>query len=393
MATTVPAIRVYFEGSAQQYNAKRWNIPNHVEPFEPLPADVTCLVVPRTRSLFMNAHYGERLEISLDETKTWGLDDENDTALIFARARTPTSTFCLRMVLNTEKFIRHQRSNRYQVLDRLVKDAQFHSSHLADLQGQMVPIHYGMWLMNTGDWAGRVLFSITQWCGVSWNVLELTQMNTKANKILIGRTFEALHDFGVIYDDLSHVESFRHAIIDINSPGLSHEDLLNGKASCYITGFSKAHTNHRCMRRVPILPLGSFLSDEEVGCVETADVLAPLDFMKKENTDVSASEALEWYAKYSELYPDADNMDVLIAQRARLYPTVPSVCEGHLTVTFNGNDEYSRAIIRRTAPVDSAEEQELTPDSDPDLSPEPEALSTVVDRLEQATLEGSATTS
>lgn len=77
---------------------------------------------------------------------------------------------------------------------------------------------------------------------------------------------------------------------------------------------------------------------------------------------MSASTALKWHDKYSELYPDADNLEVLIAQRARLYPEVLSVYDGQLMVSFEGDDEYTKAIIRRTVTIDSGGEREQTPD-------------------------------
>jgi len=157
-----------------------------------MPDGATSLVVPRTRGLFINSP-GDKLpeEVTLDDAKNWGLNDGNDTDLIFARAKTTISRFCLRLVPNADKFIRHKGSNRYRAFARLVKDAKFHSTRLTEMEGIMVPIHYGMWLMNTGDWAGKVLFSITQWCGVSWNELSYTGMNTEANRILVGRTLVA----------------------------------------------------------------------------------------------------------------------------------------------------------------------------------------------------------
>jgi hypothetical protein len=55
----------------------------------------------------------------------------------------------------------------------------------------MVPVHYGVWLMNTGDWAGKVLFSIAQYCGVAWHGLRFTKFNTEANRFVF-RTSTAL---------------------------------------------------------------------------------------------------------------------------------------------------------------------------------------------------------
>ncbi|KAJ6581463.1 hypothetical protein B0H19DRAFT_1115313 [Mycena capillaripes] len=216
-----------------------------------------------------------------------------------------------------------------------------------------------MWLMDTGDWAGKVLFSITQWCGVSWNELLYTKMNTTANRILVGRTFEALHDACFGHGDIGGFDSFRHAIIDVDAPGLSQEDLLNGRAPCYIVGFSEAEAEHQCMRKAPVVPLGSYLSAKQVGCKEIADVLLLLRFLKKVPTRVSAAEALEWHAKYSERNPDQPNIVVLIAQRAKLFAHVPSVYP-QLDVLFEGEGEYPKAVLRNA--TDSDEETELAPD-------------------------------
>ncbi|KAJ6585405.1 hypothetical protein B0H19DRAFT_1059636 [Mycena capillaripes] len=206
-------------------------------------------------------------------------------------------------------------------------------------------------------------------------------MNTEANRVLVGRTFEALHDQDIHWGSLRSSTDFRHAIIDVNAPGLSKEDLLNGKAPCYIVGFSQAQANHECRRRVPILPLGSYLSIKEVGCKEIADVSLLLKFMEKSvrtPCSISASEALEWYAQYSARYPDQDNMDVTIAQRARLYPEAPPVYP-QLHVSFEGDGEYPKELIFRN--TDSDEETELTVASIRSDTMSPDPLATVVNKL------------
>ncbi|KAJ7439234.1 hypothetical protein FB451DRAFT_1570061 [Mycena latifolia] len=212
---------------------------------------------PRSRSLFINQQGDRRpQELTLDHIRKWG----DDTELIFARAKCGDASkrFCLRMLLNAE----------------LLKDAKFHSTHLADIKGSFVRLYYGMWVMNTGEWAGKVLFSLTQWCGISWRELAFTRLNTQADRILVGRAFEALHDHGIDHRGIRNVRDFRHALVDDHAPGLTQADLLNGKAP---------------------LPEGA----------------------------TPASAALEWHVKYSELYPDESNACVLIAQRARLYPEMP----------------------------------------------------------------------
>lgn len=110
-------------------------------------------------------------------------------------------------------------------------------------------------------------------------------------RLLVGRTFEALHDSGIDHGGLDGPSDLRHAIIDIYAPGLSRDDLLNGKAPCYIVGFSEAQANHQCARKLPILPLDAFLWYEEVGCVEITDVTILLKFMQSAHTSMLSSSA------------------------------------------------------------------------------------------------------
>ncbi|KAJ6486236.1 hypothetical protein C8R47DRAFT_1072638 [Mycena vitilis] len=340
MTTTV---QIRFEGLPVPFTASSFNTPEHPTDFEPLPADATLHVL-RKRGLFINRKSDRRLqELSVEQARNWGKDDENDTELIFAQAKTPDARYCVRLVPNVEKFYKRKHSNRFWALQRLMRDALFHSAHLADCERWIVPVHYGMWFMDTGDWAGKVFLSITQWCGISWRELSHTKLNTEANR------------------DSTWEDGLRHAIIDIEAPDLSREDLLNGKARCYLVGFSEAEAGHSCRRRVPVLPLGSHLSPQEVGCEEIADVLLLMKFTKKAKTRVSAAKALEWHT-YSRLYPDQDNTDVTIAQRTRLYPDAPPLYP-YLTVSFDGEGEYAKAIIRR---IDSDEAEPTLDPVDPD---------------------------
>ncbi|KAJ7889924.1 hypothetical protein B0H14DRAFT_3855656 [Mycena olivaceomarginata] len=248
--------------------------------------------------------------IDFDDAKPWGLDDEHFTELIFARA---SNNFCLRLVCNTEQIVTSSiESETYQTFARLVEDAKFYADHLEDVEGLFVPVHYGMWTMDTGGWAGKVVFSVTQYCGVSWNDLRQTKYNTKANRLLVGRTFERLHDHGVDHGDQFWNSDLRHVLLDVYAPGLSPADARDGKARCYIAGFSEARPNHQCNAGSP------------------SSVLFLLDFMQMEKHDgeTLASRALEWHVKYSELYPDVKNdfcphcttSTLLFAIPARLSP-------------------------------------------------------------------------
>ncbi|KAJ7780840.1 hypothetical protein DFH07DRAFT_440526 [Mycena maculata] len=111
---------------------------------------------------------------------------------------------------------------------------------IPDIRGRIRTVRYGLWLMERGDWAGNVICSITQWCGKSWNELSRPYMNTEANKILVGRTMELLHDYGAIHGGIIYPADLRHLILDVDAPGLSRADLLNGKAPCYVVDFGDA---------------------------------------------------------------------------------------------------------------------------------------------------------
>ncbi|KAJ7701425.1 hypothetical protein B0H17DRAFT_1128222 [Mycena rosella] len=329
------AVHVRFEGLSGNFLARKWRVPNHTAPFKPFPTSLTSIVVPRSRSLFINRTGDKRrVELTLDEAKTWGIEDQADQELIFAKAQCAdrSNRFCLRMLLNAEHSTSDVRSNTFQVYLRLVKDAKFHATHLADFEGLIVPLHYGI---------------ITQWAGTSWRELAFTRLNTEANRIVVCRAFEGLHDHGIDHGGLFTLRDFRHAIIDVDAPGLTDADRLNGKAPCYIVDFSNAQADHHCARKLPILPYATFPWYPQVGCIELTDALVMLDLVKCPDARTAASEALAWHAEYSKRYPELTNSDVMIAQRARLYPDMPPLYDAVL-VSFESDDLYARAIITRS---------------------------------------------
>ncbi|KAJ7094504.1 hypothetical protein B0H15DRAFT_125628 [Mycena belliarum] len=312
------ALWVCIEGLPdERYLARKWEkIPKHEElAFKAIPPDLTSMIL--STPLFSNAADGRREEVNLDYAQAWGLNDEDNLELVFAQAKCAATSnrFCLRMIFNAEQATSDVRSKRYRVYNNLMNDAVFHAAHLASIEGLYVPRHYGMWIMDTGKWAGKVLFSLNQWCGVSWRELSFTKFNTEANKVLIGRSFEALHDLGIDHGGLRNREDLRHALIDVDAPGLSQADLLNGRARCYIVDFSDAHANHLCTRKLPILPHHTFLWNTPVGCAEISGALFLFGFVQCPNAETSASEALEWHTEYSKSHPNMKNSDILMAQR------------------------------------------------------------------------------
>ncbi|KAJ7728840.1 hypothetical protein DFH07DRAFT_220798 [Mycena maculata] len=372
------SIRIFFKGLDRGYNARYWSLPNHQEPFEPLLTDI---VVPH--SLLFN-RAGDRVpkEVTFEQAKYWGVEDGDCALYGQAQSLDGSTKFCLRFILNVEEVMRDRKSLTFRTYVRLLKDARFHSKHLVKAEGLFVPVHYGLWLMETGDWAGNVVCSITQWCGKSWNELSRTDMNTEANSILVGRTLEMLHDYGVTHGGVVHRADFRHLIFDVDAPGLSRDDLFNGQTPCYIVDFAEARAGHACTRRLPVLPLDVLLNPKEVGCAELADVMDSLKFMdtsRKLSPKCETYKALQWYDEYSKAFPDLKRSDVLLGQRAKFYSEMPSLYP-ELHVSFESPGECSKMILYRDPDWD--EETVLSVDSAADYRADSTSPETVADHLD-----------
>ncbi|KAK7038225.1 hypothetical protein R3P38DRAFT_3182324 [Favolaschia claudopus] len=318
--TDATELWVRFEGLGRDFVAKPWPIPNHSNSFTPPPVDAQALYIAAKRSFALNGAGDRRVrQIPFKYAKTWGLSDDVYGDVVFARA---SNKYCMRFVFNLEHAFKGRDTDPYKAYVRLVKDAKFHSDHLEGVEELPVPVHYGLWAMNTGDWAGTVLFSLTQYCGISWNELCDTRFNTEANRISVGRAYEKLHDAGIVHG-FTTPSSFRHAIVDMYAPGLTEKDALNGKAPVYIVGFSDASMSHQCGRKLPVLPLDSCTSRNVFGCVELQKILVFLDFIEPPLENSIMSRALKWYADNSKNFPN--NSEALAAQRKLFYSKYPSL--------------------------------------------------------------------
>ncbi|KAJ7650258.1 hypothetical protein FB45DRAFT_887450 [Roridomyces roridus] len=238
----------------------------------------------------------------------------------------------MRFIFNAVHVLGNKQSEPYQAYKRLIADAKFHSLHLEVLEGRIVPRHYGMWLMDTGNWAGKVLLSITDYCGVSWNDLQSTKWNNPGTRQKIGRTLELMHDVGIKHGELGG--DMRHVLLDVYDPELKPADLSTGKVVCYITGFSAAKT-HNCARKLPVAPLDAWAFGVQVNCREIHQILHHLDYMPfiKPNDASLVTRAIEWHEQYTKDHPDERDVDILIAQRAQLFPDCGQVYLG-TRVTF-----------------------------------------------------------
>ncbi|KAF7299636.1 hypothetical protein HMN09_00969000 [Mycena chlorophos] len=323
------SIEIHFDGIeppySQHFTAKSWRIPTVDGPFTRLPSEAKTLRVSR-RSVYMN-HYssGERGELSLSEAREWGLSEE--TRIVYAKAvAVDGRAFCLRFILNAQVATRDSSSRTSQFYSNLVQDAKFYTQHLRFAAGLIVPIHFGMWLMDTGEWAGKVLVSITQWCGTSWRSLMDTKYDTLENRLHIGQFFEILHDLGIeLNGGMSNKEDFANIMLDFDDPLATEKVRLSGRARCYVVGF--AHANiHRCERKLPLLPLGSVIRRHIFGCPELAAVSLFLGFAKSSaRSDLTVADISRWHDDYAAKHGDYCNATVLMAQRLALFPQEPRV--------------------------------------------------------------------
>ncbi|KAK7019503.1 hypothetical protein R3P38DRAFT_2973816 [Favolaschia claudopus] len=311
------------------------------------PVDAHASFIPAKNSFAMNGA-GDRRSQQFPFTfaKTWGLHENSYRDVVYARA---SKKYCLRFIFNVEQTLHSAKTDPFKAYVRLVKDAIFHSDHLEG-KGLPVPVHYGIWAMNTGDLGGVVLFSLTQYCGVSWNELHFTKFNTEANRLVIsiGRAYEALHDAGIEHGDFMERNEFRHAFIDLYAPGLMKEDALNGKAPFYVVGFSEASANNACRRRHPVLPLDSYPT-KDVSCPELRGIMFLLEFPKPPAEASILAQALEWHAEYSKRHPKVENRYVLAAQRKRFYPQFPPLDPALNVIIPREGDLYCRVLITRDA--------------------------------------------
>ena len=102
--------------------------------------------------------------------------------------------------------------------------------------------------------------------------------------LLVGRVLERLHDAGINHLQFGRSHHLRHVLINVDDPTISEDDKKNGKATCYMVDFSSARI-HNCKRRVPIIKHDSYLTTEESGCDEVANILFLLGFLPKYTID------------------------------------------------------------------------------------------------------------
>ncbi|KAF7312557.1 hypothetical protein MIND_00269700 [Mycena indigotica] len=263
-----PTITISFQDSPS-FAAYEWEIPDHARGFPPLPSGVTSLHVAADAVYRTYVGDRRRLRCSVEHVRGWGRKPSNEAEALYVHARSTTTDdgFFLRLLPNAE----------HSTQDRALESFSRYEKLVADAAGVLVPRHHGIWIMDTGKWAGIVLFSVLQWCGVPFTDFVRARADTESIRVRVGRVFELLHDFGVVHrgtDDL-----LEKVIFDM--PHYEATQVLR----CYIVDFSEAEAGHVCARRLPAVPLGAFVPSRTFGCREMAGLTCCLDFNAHPDTN------------------------------------------------------------------------------------------------------------
>ncbi|KAF7323788.1 hypothetical protein MKEN_00599900 [Mycena kentingensis (nom. inval.)] len=338
-------VRIHFPDSDESFIARRWKIPQRNSgTFQRLSPETTHIHV---RQLFRNSQVngGMRLRVPVQSARTWGLEDELE--IVYARAETADGAqrFCLRFIFNADYATHDPMLETFRIYSNLLEDAKFHANHLPRAADVLVPRHFGMWFMETEQWAGMVLFSLTQWCGTSFSHLVGTKYDTLATRLAIGRTFEMLHDHGILYASQPHKDIMRHALVDIDPALDDSSNPLDPRTRCFVVSFSAAAAHHSCNRKMPVLPLGPYLRKTDYGCRELVMVTRSLGFFAP-RADIEIrmpiEDVLRWHAAYMKRNGAAVpcNRHALVALRAKLFPQHASLYGRGFHINFSGDSEY-----------------------------------------------------
>ncbi|KAF7298771.1 hypothetical protein MIND_00824700 [Mycena indigotica] len=324
----MPFVQITFEDQLastgkSSFQAGRLRLPQHDAQFRPIPTDVEELRISRNALYKNRIGDGSRCRIDLEELCEWGREGDEFEPIYVEACATNGMRFYLRLFLNAQNSLHDRSFETYEMYEKVVRDAKFHSLHLGPVEGHIVPRHHGLWLMDTGLWAGRVIFTILQWCGLPYAEIIREKQDSEMIKVFVGRAYELLHDYGVVHggDD----DPFDKVMFDLDH----HE--ATGILKCYIAGFSEAQSGHICKRKVPILPLGCFVPSKTVGCREIGGILCILHFSvdRPDGSDETTVEvALKWHKKYRKEHPGVSNVLALYAQRAKLYSKWPPLYYG-----------------------------------------------------------------
>ncbi|KAF8916338.1 hypothetical protein CPB85DRAFT_1290935 [Mucidula mucida] len=113
-------------------------------------------------------------------------------------------------------------------------EAIFYAKHLRELQGKVVPRHYGIVTAKT-SWGGRMVCAIMEYFdGLPWHCIERSRWETLESQMLVADAVQTLHTFGVEHGQLCSGQE-HHILYDYDTKRVN------------VVDFSRARM-HRCSR-------------------------------------------------------------------------------------------------------------------------------------------------
>ncbi|KAL0957096.1 hypothetical protein HGRIS_003190 [Hohenbuehelia grisea] len=160
--------------------------------------------------------------------KRWG-DTWECNSCLFAEATCGDLKLCVKFAINLEKKPPPDPDSSFYdtpavvahvaVAQSFLDEYQFYQDHLQELQGTLVPRHYGVWRFKS-TWGGVVLLSILEWAGSpSYPVFFKTLANedTTEHRIACIQAVSELHERGISHGQLMGFSNMRHVLFNIET--------------------------------------------------------------------------------------------------------------------------------------------------------------------------------
>ncbi|KAF9047051.1 hypothetical protein BDZ89DRAFT_1058108 [Hymenopellis radicata] len=157
------------------------------------------------------------------------------------------------------------------------REAIFYAKHLGELQGIVVPRHYGIWAAKT-RWGGKIMCAVMEYFdGFPWHCVQRTRWDTLDTQILIGEAVQRLHALGIEHAQLCTGQE-HHILYD---PDTHRVNLVD---------FSQAHTRHHCRSLdIRLQPFTQPTARRDI-CGELGLVADILGFWRRKRPDTTIQE-------------------------------------------------------------------------------------------------------
>ncbi|KIY70426.1 hypothetical protein CYLTODRAFT_419781 [Cylindrobasidium torrendii FP15055 ss-10] len=230
---------------------------------------------------------GRRVELSYDDLSDWRAwrTDQRPRAVYFkaeGQINGVTKQFCVKMMSDWPNALRTYYKGKGGSCP-LNDDAALYAQHLRRRAKiiPFIPKQYGVWVAATHEFAGRVLFSVSDWAGDAFVNLRNTWADTPDVRALIAHHMEVLHDQGIIHNGLESIPLLHHVLLDLTGFSKANPPTKDRLPPCSIVDFSKASAKHACARTLPFVKLDVCVFPELFDCDEGWHLLILLYMMPK----------------------------------------------------------------------------------------------------------------